>query len=246
MRDYLWDKTGEPDAEVERLEALLGDFGHAPRPLELPAGAAPSLRRPSLFLLPGRLGASRLFSPAGLAAAAALLLASLLCAAALLRARVATEERGDAARVTRQGVRRETPPDAPAHARAGGVGDSKAGVVDAARGSDGVSKDERVVVKDLGRGPHVRRGAAPAPAAWRRQRLTQTARVDPRPGASRASESTVAGVGAASLFEGTRLLAKEQLVYALRLTGAKLRDVRQKTRGREESEPHAGARAPVK
>ena len=36
MSDYLWDKKGEPDAEVARLEALLGAFRHEPRRLELP------------------------------------------------------------------------------------------------------------------------------------------------------------------------------------------------------------------
>ena len=40
MSDYLWDKTGEPDAEVERLETLLASFSHAPRPLALPAEAS--------------------------------------------------------------------------------------------------------------------------------------------------------------------------------------------------------------
>lgn len=62
MSDYLWDKTGETDAEVERLEELLGAFAHEPRALELPAGA------------PRRAGSAR---PAWLAAAAALLLALL-------------------------------------------------------------------------------------------------------------------------------------------------------------------------
>jgi len=30
--DYLWDKTGEPDPEVERLEKLLAPFAHQPGP----------------------------------------------------------------------------------------------------------------------------------------------------------------------------------------------------------------------
>jgi hypothetical protein len=34
--------------------------------------------------------------------------------------------------------------------------------------------------------------------------------------------------GASTLVENTRLLAKEQLVYALRFTGAKLKDVQEK------------------
>jgi hypothetical protein len=245
MSDYLWDKTGEPDAEVERLEVLLGALGHAPRPLELPAEVVPS-RRPSprLFGLPGRLSASRLFAPAGLAAAAALLLASLLGAAALLRARVETEGKGAAASETRRGVRRETPPDT----RLSDVGDGKAAavVVDAARGSGGGVKDESAAVEDFRRGSRGGRAGAPATVAGRR-RLTQSARVVPRlTRAAPAFESMSAGGGAASLFEGARLLTKEQLVYALRLTGAKLRDVRQKTRGRDGSETPVSLRAPAR
>jgi hypothetical protein len=37
MSDYLWDKTGEPDAEVERLEELLGGLRFQPRTFEVPA-----------------------------------------------------------------------------------------------------------------------------------------------------------------------------------------------------------------
>lgn len=70
MSDYLWDKTGETDAEVERLEELLGGFAHEPRPLELPAGA------------PQRASWTR---PAWLAVAAALLLALLAGAFVALR-----------------------------------------------------------------------------------------------------------------------------------------------------------------
>ena len=36
--DYLWDKTGEPDPEVQQLEELLGTLRYQPRPLEIPAG----------------------------------------------------------------------------------------------------------------------------------------------------------------------------------------------------------------
>ncbi len=37
---YLWDKTGTPDPEVERLESLLGRMGHRGDPLALPEDAA--------------------------------------------------------------------------------------------------------------------------------------------------------------------------------------------------------------
>ena len=58
--DYLWDRSGEPDAEIERLEVSLGKLRHQPRPLQLPV-ARPLRRQP--------------FQPFhGLAAAAAVLL----------------------------------------------------------------------------------------------------------------------------------------------------------------------------
>ncbi len=58
--DYLWDRSGKPDPEIERLERTLGRVRHQPKPLELPA--ARTQRR-------------RVFP--GLAAAAAIALALL-------------------------------------------------------------------------------------------------------------------------------------------------------------------------
>src|SRR5687768_2609305 len=34
--DYLWDRSGEPDPEIEQLEQVLGTLRYQPRPLELP------------------------------------------------------------------------------------------------------------------------------------------------------------------------------------------------------------------
>ena len=36
--DYLWDKTGEPDPEVQQLEEILGTLRYQPRHLDIPAG----------------------------------------------------------------------------------------------------------------------------------------------------------------------------------------------------------------
>ena len=58
--NYLWDRTGEPDAEVQELEELLGSLRYQPRPLEIPATM--NLRR------------KRTFIPLAVAAAVALLL----------------------------------------------------------------------------------------------------------------------------------------------------------------------------
>lgn len=35
--DYLWDKSGEPDSEIQELEEILGTLRYQPRPLEIPA-----------------------------------------------------------------------------------------------------------------------------------------------------------------------------------------------------------------
>jgi hypothetical protein len=49
MKDnYLWDRSGEPDAEVQELEELLGSLRYKPKPLEIPAHIRPG-RRQSLL-----------------------------------------------------------------------------------------------------------------------------------------------------------------------------------------------------
>jgi|SRR5688572_12386363 len=35
--DYLWNRSGEPDPEVQQLEEILGELRYEPRPLEIPA-----------------------------------------------------------------------------------------------------------------------------------------------------------------------------------------------------------------
>jgi hypothetical protein len=230
MSDYLWDKTGEPDEEVERLEALLAPLAHKARALALPAQVAPA---PSRW--------SRLFAPAVLAAAAALLVAALAGAAALLRSRASGEVEGTAASRTRQSreeVGPVTPPAAPESAHGahdgGRVKDEKsAAVVEHAPVRGGGAKDEGGAVEGFGRGTGAVKGARLASAQRRRQRPAPPARVGGEGVGVPVLEAMSAGGGAPSFFESTRLMTKEQLVYALRLTGSKLRDVRQKTRGDE-------------
>jgi hypothetical protein len=38
--DYLWDKSGEPDPEVQQLEEILGTLRYQPRPLSIPGTQA--------------------------------------------------------------------------------------------------------------------------------------------------------------------------------------------------------------
>jgi|SRR5215204_2158027 len=222
MSDYLWDKTGEPDAEVERLEALLGGFGHTPRPLALPAPAATYGRRRSW-----------LFAPVGLAAAAALVLAFLAGVVILLRP--TSEGTSAAASGTlrpQEGALSKHTPEArePTQVPSGGM-----------------VKDERVALEIHRRGPRDMKGEQPASLQRRRQKPAAVAHVGTPDGAPPAFETMSAGGGGApSLFESTRLMTKEQLVYALRLTGAKLRDVSLRTQGRDGSGQTPGGRAPLK
>ena len=243
MSEYLWDKTGGADEEVERLEALLGGFRHAPRPLELPEGEAPPAPlRSRLFGLPRSLRAPRPFATVGLAAAAAVLLAFLVGAAALLllRPRVATDNGSAASREARQSQRGSekevAPPQPPEQARRTPEPEprrrapepaSRAGAVKA--GAVGVN-DERDAFGSHARATPRRKGLQLA-SVPKRQQSEPVARGGA--GEDFASEAMRGGgVGGASAFvESTRLLTKEQLVYALRLTGAKLRDVRQRARG---------------
>lgn len=39
--DYLWDRSGEPDPEIQQLEEILGTLRFQPRPLEIPANVRP-------------------------------------------------------------------------------------------------------------------------------------------------------------------------------------------------------------
>lgn len=43
--DYLWDRTGEPDPDVQELEEVLGTLRYQVQPLELPAGMRPDRER---------------------------------------------------------------------------------------------------------------------------------------------------------------------------------------------------------
>jgi hypothetical protein len=249
MSDYLWDKTGEPDAEVERLEGLLEAFGHRPRALELPAEAAPPAAQrsrrfgtagpvvaPSLPVPPARFRAARL------AVAAALLLAFVAGASVLLRTRIATVEQsaatvehsaangGSAATVRDSTAARE------AHTSSA---PSESGTATGVR----QGRDEKIAVKVF---TPEQKGAQLAVIAKRRQRPAQTAASNGTRGEGEGSAVEALRAesrgGAQAALESTRLMAKEQLVYALRLTGAKLREVQRKTQGLDNSKPAFDAR----
>ena len=218
MSDYLWDKTGEREEEVERLEGLLGELRYRPRPLELPTefGAdAAHATRPLLT--------QRLFRPAGFAVAAALLLALVALALVLLRTGATDGGRQSATQTIHETPRGNqqptpapqatTPPQEPTVARES----EKRGVQD--------------VVSNV---QHERRKEQLLAGVSKRQR-EQTPLIIP---ASEKRDVKLEQMSRATSFDSgllkMRLLAKEQLVYALRLTSSKLREVQKKTQGQSE------------
>jgi hypothetical protein len=224
MNDYLWDKKGEPDAEVERLEALLGSFAHEPRRLELPAEAATHEPR-ARWRLPF---APRLFAPAALLAAAALVVASVLVASVFLRARVTTlDEHAAAPQSSRPKEEQPAPRE-----------DERAMLEPPtpARASKGAGKVEGAAVVNLPNIARQKKATQPAVVVRRQQKRSPAAesfKDGTDEGGRLTLEAMSARGGPSAFVENARLLTKEQLVYALRLTGAKLRDVRQKAQKAE-------------
>src|SRR5690349_3474680 len=47
--DYLWDKTGEPDPQIQQLEEILGTLRYQPKPLNF--GGTSAARRRNYFAL---------------------------------------------------------------------------------------------------------------------------------------------------------------------------------------------------
>lgn len=81
--NYLWDRTGTPDAEVQELEELLGTLRYQPRPLPIPATI--------------RVRSNRMLLPLAIAAAIAL---TMLAAALWIH--FAKSQTGPSLQATRQ------------------------------------------------------------------------------------------------------------------------------------------------
>ena len=81
--DYLWDKTGQPDPQIQQLEEILGTLRYQPRPLELPRDVPAPRRRNYLPLL----------------VIAATVLMALLAGAVWLRVRTRDQARPQQAKV---------------------------------------------------------------------------------------------------------------------------------------------------
>ena len=83
--DYLWDKTGEPDPEIQQLEEIMGTLRYQPKPLELPQDLRTPQRRRNHFPL---------------VAIAATVLLALLAAGLWLRMRTQGESQPKQASIT--------------------------------------------------------------------------------------------------------------------------------------------------
>jgi hypothetical protein len=229
MSDYLWDKSGEPDAEVERLEEMLGRLRRAPRPFEFPpdvkaGGRVESDAHARHNSQAGPFGRAALFGGASssgrarLAAAAALLLAVLAGALVLLRGPA-----GEGARASADNEKQIAAPPVtviPTPASADSRGESLPH--DELTASQTSTKTpERETSPRQETSPRVvlaksSRGAASEPQARARFEGGRETRAEP------AGAREVAG--AAGLEDGLR--AKEQIVYAMRLTSEAMREVR--------------------
>ena len=49
--DYLWDRSGQPDPEVQQLEEILGELRYQPRPLEIPADLKTAVSRFNFYAI---------------------------------------------------------------------------------------------------------------------------------------------------------------------------------------------------
>ena len=49
--EYLWDKTGQPDPEIQQLEEILGTLRYQPKPLDVPRDLVVRRRRSYIPLL---------------------------------------------------------------------------------------------------------------------------------------------------------------------------------------------------
>jgi hypothetical protein len=228
MSDYLWDKSGEADGDVERLEELLGRLRHAGAapelPLETGARAASIELESRASTRAGFFGSAFFSRPARLAAAAGLLLAMLAGAFVMLRAFKTDGGRASVNNET-QGARpqptapEEVRPPEEAHAPQVASSPSKESATPEKLQREPLRRNEPVVSKS----PVKSQGREPAP---RETVATRTATRDVRPASSQGGvfEGRAAEVGS-----GVR--AKEQLVYALRLTSDALKEVRGRAKG---------------
>ena len=218
MSDYLWDKTGEREEEVERLEGLLGNLRYKPRPLELPAEVETSATQTTWPLR-----THRFFRPAFVAAVAAALLLALVAVALILLRTDATGGGRQSAQTSHESQPRNPATQVTVPPRQEPLTVAR----------EPEKRDVQDVVKDSTHEQERRkeRLLASVPKRQREQTPLVVQASEKRDGRL---EQMSAGASLDGVALKMRLLAKEQLVYALRLTSTKLREVRKRTQGADE------------
>lgn len=256
MSDYLWDKTGEPDEDVERLEELLGRFRHRGRAPELPAEAACRDAAPTHAPR-----APRLLRPAWLAVAAALLVA-FTAGALLLLSRNASpggvrQEQAEAAAQKSQGETRAASTQQPSPREASTQQTTSPPVAapgggETTKGANEVAKDDEQSGPDghgvrSPRGQERRQGGGGEVASKQRgsegvagarrgageevegRAMQRTVAASATPGEGRAQTEQPPEERGGQSLEERRRAAKDDLMYVLRLTGLKLKEVQKRT-----------------
>jgi hypothetical protein len=225
MSDYLWDKSGEPDAEVERLEELLGGLSYQPRELQLPLTTQLTARL--------NVATRRNYRP-GLAAAAALVLMGLAGFWLVQHRGRATVSPSSAVAQATQAAH-QTQPTREANAVDNSVA-SNSGVSVPVKVDEGQAK-QRFEVARLKTAQ-----ALPQTALRRRQELVGPHIVGPNANGASNEGREVADTGAqrrrleqqreAQLEQqAAGLRAKEELMLALQVASTKLNHAQRKARG---------------
>lgn len=239
MNDYLWDKSGEADAEVERLEELLGSLRHTHRAPELPCEVEThASTRAGLF------SGTSFPRPARLAVAAALLLAVLAGTFVMLRSSSKSDGRAasNAAQVTQP--RASATEEVRAPEVAASPSKQSAAPENSPREIEqrGAQEAAQSLPKEQRREPPPE-ASANGPA---REVFKTLASVPNRPRVDARLRTMRAGFDGGAFDVQSRVRAKEQLVYAMRLTSEALKEVRGRASG---VDAHANAfdgRSPLK
>lgn len=241
MSDYLWDKSGEPEADVERLEGLLGRLRHAGAAPEVPfeVGArVTSIELDSRASTRAGIFGSTFFSrPARLAAAAALLLATLAGAFVMLRAFKTDGDRASVNNETQSAPQpsatKEAAPREEIHAPQVASSPSKESATPEPLQREPSRRAALASVKTSPK-PRTRELAAREtfPSGVN---LPVVGRAPARGGQSYDPTASSRAVVSARAYDvvdvADRVRAKEKLVYALRLTSEAMKQVRGKASG---------------
>lgn len=230
MSDYLWDKTGEPDAETERLEDLLGQLRFQPTPFDLPAGLRAQEFR-----------AAR--APRSVLSWPRLALAASITLAVLAGAWLALRQQTDATSGERQVASRNQQTDAgekrstdPATGATGAANENNAGGENEANATPAPPRGGETQREELGAGgQRPRLPDLDRPRRVRRADAPRANRTESASAPKREKNLATPGAAAARREETARATAEreaaEKVLYALRITSEKLNYARQQVQG---------------